>query len=47
MRVVDDEIREEGVNEIMKSLVGYAKEFGFHCKANGKAGEDFKQKMMS
>lgn len=27
-----DDVRKEGASEIMKSLVGYAKGFGFHCK---------------
>ena len=44
MRVVDDEIREEGVNGIMKSLVGYAKEFGFHCKAMVRRGRILSRK---
>lgn len=44
MRVVDDEVREEGVSEMMKSLIGYAEEFGFGCKSNSKPVESFKQK---
>lgn len=44
VRVIDDEVRVESVGEMMKNLVGYAKEFGFGCKSNGNAVESFKQK---
>lgn len=33
------------MSEMMKTPVGYAKEFGFgFCKSSGKPGESFKQK---
>lgn len=44
LRVVDDEVRREGVNEMKKILVGCAKEVGFGSKNNGKPVENFKRK---
>lgn len=42
--IINDEVREEKVSEIMKSLVGYAKEFGFIVKAVVSQVESLKQK---
>lgn len=33
MRILDDEVRKEGVSEIMKSLVDYAESLDFVVKA--------------
>lgn len=43
-RVVNDEVREEGMRVMTESLAGYTSKFGFGCKSSGKPVESFKQK---